>query len=64
MIDDIDKDGNDVWGREDSIHKDVTKSEKLCQRDSIAVRNLCVCKKLCNKGELNIYFEAGRKLSG
>ena len=22
MIDDIDKDGNDVWGREDSIHKD------------------------------------------
>ena len=63
MIDDIDKDGNDVWGREDSIHKDgsALRSQKNFVSVS-AVRNLCVCKKLCNK--VNIHFEAGPKQSG
>ena len=51
--DDIDKDGKDVWGREDSIHKDG--SALRSQKNFVSVTALI---------KVNIYFEAGRKLSG
>ena len=48
--DDIDKDGKDVWGREDSIHKDG--SALNSQKNLVSVSGIFVCaKSVCNKGE-------------